>query len=122
MKAVKANNVRRWRRRNRVRKKIRGTADCPRLTVFRSNRNTSCQLIDDLAGKTLASVSTQQKSVADALKSGSNCDAAEVVGKALAEQAKSLGIERCCFDRGQYKYHGRVAKLADAAREAGLGF
>ena len=82
----------------------------------------SAQLIDDAAGKTLASASTMDKGLSGELKYGGNKDAAAAVGKAIAERAKSAGIETVCFDRGAYKYHGRVAALADAAREGGLQF
>ncbi len=122
MKAVKVKNLRRWRRRNRIRKKVQGTANCPRLTVFRSHRNLSCQLVDDETGKTLVAASSQEKALSENLAYGGNCDAAKVIGAALAQRAKSAGIERCRFDRGQYKYHGRVAELANAARENGLQF
>lgn len=122
MKAVKINNVRRWRRRNRVRKKVQGCSQTPRLSVYRSNKNIFCQLIDDESGKTLASASTREKGLAEKIGYGGNCDAAKVIGTAIAERAKAAGIDECRFDRGQYKYHGRVAELANAAREGGLKF
>ena len=122
MQQQKRNNVRRWRRTNRVRKKLRGSAEQPRLSVFRSNKHLSCQLIDDLSGKTLAAASTQEKSVRESLKHGGNCQAAKVVGGLLAERAVAQGVKRVVFDRGKYKYHGRVAELAQAARAGGLQF
>ncbi len=112
----------RQRRRFRVRKKFRGNAEQPRLSVCRSHKHVSCQLIDDSTGKTLASASTRDKTLAGEVKYGGNCDAASKVGKAIAEKALAAGIQNVCLDRGSYKYHGRVAALADAAREAGLKF
>ena len=110
----------RQRRRYRVRKRVRGTADRPRLSVFRSHRHIYAQLVDDLAGKTLAAASTVEGGLKS--KFGGNKDAAEAVGAAIAERAKSAGVTRVAFDRGHFKYHGRVAALADAARKAGLEF
>ena len=107
----------RMRRHRRVRGKVAGTAERPRLLVFRSNRGISAQLIDDDAGRTLASASWKGVS-----STGSKTDQANAVGKALAEAAKKAGIEQCVFDRAGYLYHGRVKALADAARAAGLGF
>lgn len=122
MKKQKLVNKQRWRRTNRVRKKINGTADCPRLTVNRSNKHLYCQLIDDEAGRTICSASTRDKALAGKVSYGGNCDAAKVIGAALAERAKEAGITEVKFDRGSYKFHGRVAELANAAREAGLKF
>lgn len=122
MEHSKAIFKQRNRRRFRVRKSIRGTAERPRLSVTRSHKHMSAQLIDDLAGKTLASASTMDKELSGSVKYGGNVDAATAVGKAIAERAKGAGIEQVCFDRGSYKYHGRVAALADAAREGGLQF
>ncbi len=110
------------RRKRRVRKPLRGTPTCPRLSVFRSNKQIYCQAIDDEAGKTLAAASTRDKSVQGSSKYGGNAESASNVGKTLAAQLLSAGINEVCFDRGPYKYHGRVAALADAAREAGLKF
>jgi large subunit ribosomal protein L18 len=110
----------RLRRRRHVRRRIRGTADRPRLTVFRSHKHLYCQVVDDDLGKTLVSASTRDKDAAS-LAFGGNIDAAKAIGKAVAEKALASGISKVCFDRGHYKYHGRVAALADAAREAGLG-
>jgi large subunit ribosomal protein L18 len=112
----------RQRRTFRVRKRTRGTHDRPRLCVSRSHKHISAQIIDDLDGKTLASASTRDKQIAGKLKYGGNQSAAQIVGKALAERATQAGITAVCFDRGPYKYHGRVAALANAAREAGLQF
>src|SRR3954466_11874928 len=109
----------RLRRRRRVRAKVRGTAERPRLTVFRSNRGIEAQLIDDDAGRTVASAS--HLALAKSFK-GDKTAQAEAVGKALAAAAKSAGVETCVFDRGGYLYHGRVKALADAAREGGLEF
>ena len=106
----------RQRRHRRVRAKVVGTAERPRISVFRSNRGISVQLIDDLNGRTLAAVQwTEFRAVAKG-------DQAEQVGKALAERAKAAGVERAVFDRGGYQYHGRVKALAEAAREGGLAF
>ncbi|MFO0901364.1 MAG: 50S ribosomal protein L18 [Pirellulales bacterium] len=112
----------RQRRRWRVRKTIRGTAERPRLSVFRSLKHVSCQVIDDEAGKTLVSVSTQDKDVRGQVGYGGNKAAAEAIGKLIAEKALAAGIQQVCFDRGHFRYHGRVAALADAARQAGLKF
>ena len=122
MKQQKTVNKQRWRRTNRVRKKLRGDADRPRLSVRRSNKHLYCQLIDDEAGKTIASASTRDKSLADQIGYGGNCDAAKIIGQAIAERAKAAGVTQARFDRGSYKFHGRVAELANAAREGGLEF
>ena len=116
--AVKTPDQRRLRRRRRVRAKIRGTASRPRLSVFRSNRGVSAQLIDDDSGKTLAHAGWIESDVRD-LASG---EQAAKVGALLAERAKAAGVETCIFDRGGYRYHGNVARLAEAAREGGLQF
>ena len=112
----------RKRRSYRVRKSVRGTPERPRLSVARSHKHISAQIIDDLSGKTLIAASTNEKEVGGSLKHGGNKDAAQVVGKLVAERAAAAGIGAVCFDRGAYKYHGRVAALADAAREGGLKF
>ena len=110
----------RIRRHRRVRKHVRGTADRPRLAVFRSNRHLSVQVIDDVAGRTIAAASTIEASLgADGT---SNIAAATEVGKLVAERSKAAGVEKVVFDRGGNLYHGRVAAVADAAREAGLEF
>lgn len=122
MDKQKALGRQRVRRRFRVRKRTRGTMERPRLCVFRTHRNISVQVVDDSVGKTLASASTQDKQLAGAVKFGGNAEAAAAVGKAIAERAAAAGVKTVCFDRGPYKYHGRVAALADAAREGGLEF
>jgi large subunit ribosomal protein L18 len=109
----------RLRRHHRVRKHVRGSAERPRLAVFRSNKHISAQVIDDRAGVTLAAASTHE---ADLRDGSSNKDAAAKVGQRLAERAKDAGVERVVFDRGGFLYHGRVAAVAEAAREAGLEF
>ena len=117
IKNISKNSVR-LRKHARVRAKISGTSECPRLCVFRSNKHIEVQVIDDVKGVTLASAS----SIALKLENGSNIEAAAQVGKAVAEACLAKGIENVVFDRGGYVYHGRVAALADAAREAGLKF
>ena len=107
----------RMRRHRRVRGKVAGTAERPRLLVFRSNRGISAQLIDDETGRTLAAASSKGVS-----SSGSKIEQSNAVGKALAESAKNAGIETCVFDRAGYLYHGRVKALAEGAREGGLLF
>ena len=109
----------RAKRQIRVRSKISGTAECPRLNVFRSSKNIYAQLIDDVAGVTLCAASTVEK---DMEGYGGNCEAAKKVGMKLAEKAKAKGISDVVFDRSGYVYHGRVAALADGAREGGLNF
>jgi len=110
------------RRKLHVRKTIFGTPERPRLSVFRSNRHIYAQVIDDVAGVTLASASTETKANAGKKASLSNVKAAEKVGEAVAKQAIGVGIKCVCFDRNRYKYHGRVKALADSARKAGLVF
>ena len=112
----------RIRRRNRVRKPLRGTAERPRLSVFRTSKHIYAQVIDDVAGRTLASASSVDREIRAAVGFGGNKQAAEAIGKAVAERAKAAGVKQVCFDRGSFKYHGRVAALADAARAAGLEF
>ncbi len=110
----------RQRRKYRVRKRVQGTAERPRLCVCRSHKHVACQLIDDATGRTLVSVSTYDKGLGGEVPYGGNCEAAKRVGQAIAQRAIEAGIHAVRFDRGPYKYHGRVAALADAAREAGL--
>jgi large subunit ribosomal protein L18 len=112
----------RTRRRHRVRRFIRGTADRPRLSVFRAHKHIYAQIIDDASGRTLASASTMEKQLRDAVGFGGNKDAAAVIGRMVAERAQAAGLKKVCFDRGEFRYHGRVAALADAARAAGLEF
>ena len=108
----------RLRRHRRVRKKVQGTPERPRLAVFRSNKHLSAQIIDDLSGKTLASASTVEADLRSS--SGATVSAATQVGQLIAGRAKDAGVERVVFDRGGFRYHGRVAAVAAAAREAGL--
>ena len=109
----------RARRHRRVRKKVTGTAERPRLAVFRSNKHISAQVIDDATGRTLASASSLE---ADLRSSGGNVDGAKQVGELLAARATEAGVSKVVFDRGGFQYHGRVASLADAARTSGLEF
>ena len=118
MKLTKIINNQRKRRRFRVRNKVRGDASRPRLSVQRTLRHFSCQLIDDAQGRTIAAASTREVDTSN----GSNCDAASQIGRAIAEKAQAAGIKQVRFDRGVCKYHGRVAAFADAAREGGLEF
>ncbi|MFD1067346.1 50S ribosomal protein L18 [Oceanobacillus locisalsi] len=112
-------NVIRKKRHNRVRKTLSGNAECPRLNVFRSNKNIYVQLIDDVNGLTLASASTVDKELGI---DGNNVDAAKEVGTAVAKRAIDKGYKSVVFDRGGYLYHGRIKALAEAAREEGLEF
>lgn len=115
-----SRNAHRQRVHLRVRTKVTGTHERPRLCVFRSLDHIYAQVIDDRTGRTLVAASSLDKTMRQQLKGGSNVAAARVVGKVLAERAKAAGIAQVVFDRGGYKYHGRVKALADAAREAGL--
>lgn len=118
----KAIGKQRKRRGYRVRKRTRGSVERPRLCVTRSHRNITAQVIDDLAGKTLVSASTADKDLSKKVKYGGNIAAAEAIGKEIAERASKAGVSKVCFDRGQCKFHGRVAALAAAARSGGLEF
>ena len=118
----KSKQRRQLRRRRHVRSQIRGTSERPRLTVFRSSKHISVQLIDDRSGLTLASASTHAKDAKAESPYGGNIKAAVAIGKRLAEAAKEKGIVKVAFDRGHYRYHGRIKALADAAREGGLQF
>jgi large subunit ribosomal protein L18 len=118
----KLKQVRLERRKWSVRNRLFGSTERPRLSVFRSDKHIYAQVIDDYAGKTLAAASSVQKDVRGELKNGGNVKAAEAVGKAIAEKAKSAGITMVAFDRGGRKYHGRIKALADSARKAGLKF
>jgi large subunit ribosomal protein L18 len=122
MDSVKVKSIRRRRRKKRVRKRVTGTAECPRLTVSRSLKHIYAQIIDDDAGVTLCEASSRGKDLRGSIGYGGNAAAAKEVGRALAERAKTKGIERVRFDRNGYKYHGRVKSLAEAAREGGLKF
>lgn len=122
-KTMKSSRDKMKRRAQRVRAKLRKVAEGrPRLSVARSHKNISAQIIDDENGVTLASASTLEKDVLGGAKTGADTAAAALVGKALAERAKKAGVEDVVFDRGGYMFHGRVKALADAAREGGLKF
>ncbi|MFH1418261.1 MAG: 50S ribosomal protein L18 [Planctomycetota bacterium] len=114
--------TRRLRRRRSVRRKVCGTPDRPRLSVFRSLKNISVQLVDDISGRTLCSAGTLSKQIADEVKAGGNCKAAVVVGRTIGERARMQGIRKITFDRNGYRYHGRVKALAEAMRKTGLEF
>ena len=116
--SVKTKEALRLRRRRRVRAKVQGTAERPRISVFRSNRGISAQLIDDVSGRTLAAVNW----IEAPLRELKGSEQAKKAGELLAERAKAAGIESAVFDRGGYQYHGRVQALADGAREGGLSF
>jgi large subunit ribosomal protein L18 len=124
MDAQKLKHRRQQRRAHRVRRKLTGTAERPRLSVFRSSKHIYAQLIDDLSGVTLAAAGTATKATKGKSKGpyGGNVKAAAAVGQKLAEAAKAKGITQAAFDRGHYRYHGRVKALADAARKGGLQF
>ena len=122
MKRLIDKIVRRQRRRRHVRRSVIGTAERPRLTVFRSLKNIYAQIIDDSAGTTLVSASTRDCVLREGLAYGGNKAAASAVGLALAEKAVAAGIRRVVFDRNGYVYHGRVRELAEAARKGGLEF
>ena len=122
MNQRKLVEVRRLRRQRHVRKRLHGTVERPRLAIFRSSKHIYAQVVNDDTGMTLASASTLDPEVRSGLTYGGNKAAAAIVGKVVAERAKQAGIDKICFDRRSYKYHGRVQALADAAREAGLLF
>jgi large subunit ribosomal protein L18 len=112
--------IRRQKLRWRIRTKVQGTAQKPRLSVFRSNKDIYVQLVDDNNGATIASASSRDKDIAAI--AGNKVEKSANVGKAIAQKAKALGIDTCVFDRGGYLYHGRVKSIADGAREGGLKF
>lgn len=116
--SIVTKEARRLRRRRRVRAKVKGTSECPRLSVFRSNLGVTAQLVDDIAGKTLASAYWTEAEV----KKLGRMEQAEKVGELIAKRAKENGINRVVFDRGGYQYHGRVKALAEGARQGGLEF
>ena len=116
--SAKDKVVARQRRHRRVRKHVRGTAERPRLAVFRSNKHVIAQVIDDVAGHTLAAASTVEAELRTAATG--NREAAAKVGRLVAERARAAGVQKVVFDRGGFRYHGRVAAVAEAAREAGL--
>ena len=119
--STKDKQTARARRHFRVRKKLAGTAERPRLAVFRSNKHISAQVIDDRSGRTLAAASTVEASLRSAGATGNKAAAASV-GRLVAERARAAGVTSVVFDRGGFQYHGRVAAVAEAAREAGLEF
>lgn len=110
------------RRHYRIRRKLKGTPERPRMSVFRSNHHIYVQVIDDTQHHTIAAASTVDPAVRENLATGSNCDASVAVGKLIAERLKAKGIEKVVFDRGGNLYHGRIQALADAAREGGIDF
>jgi large subunit ribosomal protein L18 len=112
----------RLRRHNRLRKRVTGTSERPRLNVFRSNAHIYAQVIDDVDGRTLVAASTNEKAWAEDSSAKSKTEQAALVGRLVAERALEAGVTKVVFDRGGFKYHGRVKALADAAREAGLNF
>ena len=122
MKASVHKQIRRIRRKKHVRKKVTGTPDRPRMSVFRSNKNIYVQIVDDTAGQTLVAASTMEKSLRDQTEYGGNGAAAEAVGASLAAKAVEAGIKKVVFDRNGFPYHGRIKQLAEAARKGGLEF
>lgn len=122
MNQLEQKKARVWRRQMRVRSKLMGTAARPRLSVHRTHKHIYAQVIDDLAGRTLCSASSKCKELIDQMKHGGNVKAAVQVGTVLAQRAIMHGIKQVVFDRGGFRYHGRVKALADAARKAGLEF
>jgi large subunit ribosomal protein L18 len=121
-KQLKKQSAQHDRRHKRVRARVSGTPERPRLNVFRSLTNIYAQVIDDLSGQTLASASTVDSAVAAKVSGMNKVEAAKIVGQMVAERAKAAGISAVVFDRGGYQYHGRVAALAEGAREGGLNF
>ncbi|MFZ0739092.1 MAG: 50S ribosomal protein L18 [Candidatus Acidiferrales bacterium] len=117
-----SRSAHRERLHSRLRRKISGSTERPRLCVFRSARHIQAQVIDDQKGRTLAAAGSLDGEVRKQIKGGGNIAAAKIVGKAIAERAKKAGVEKVVFDRGGYQYHGRIKALAEAAREAGLQF
>jgi large subunit ribosomal protein L18 len=122
MSSVKEKNKRRAKRRRRVRGGLSGTAERPRLSVFRSLVHIYCQIIDDRSGRTLTCASSREPGLRSELRHGGNTTAAKKIGQMIAARAKEKGISAVLFDRGSYRYHGRVKALAEAAREGGLKF
>ena len=122
MDHLKEKIRKRTRRHLRIRKKVIGTAERPRLSVYRSLKHIYCQIINDIEGRTLVAASTQSPDLRLQIKYGGNAVAAEIVGKKIAEEAKIKGITKVVFDKGGYKYHGRIKALAEAARKYNLSF
>jgi large subunit ribosomal protein L18 len=121
-KQLKQKRAQHDRRHRRIRARVSGTAERPRLNVFRSLTNIYAQVIDDISGRTLASASTIDREVAKQVDGKSKLEAAKIVGQVVAARAKAAGVAQVVFDRGGYQYHGRVAALAEGAREGGLEF
>ena len=122
MNRMEKKLMQRRRRRRRVRKKVTGTSERPRLSVFRSHKHIYAQLIDDTAGRTIVTASSQEAPLRKRLSHGGNRDAATAVGEAVASKAVEAGVKKVVFDRNGYPYHGRVRDLAEAARKGGLEF
>ena len=122
MDKAKRKRDRRHRAHRRLRRSVSGTPERPRLAVFKSLKYTYAQLIDDLEGRTVAQASSAEKDIQAAAKDGKRLDAARLVGEAIAERAKKVGVEKVVFDRGGYIYHGRVRQVAEGARKKGLEF
>ena len=122
MNNVKEKIRKRTRRHLRIRQKVVGTSERPRLSVYRSLKHIYCQIINDIEGKTLASASTQSPDIRLQIRYGGNIKAAEIVGKKIAEEAKNKGINKVVFDKAGYKYHGRIKALAESARKHELSF
>ncbi len=122
MNVAKERRVARKKRQTRVRKKVTGSVERPRLCVFRSSKHIYAQIVEDISGVTLVAASTISKGIDDSVKYSGNVEAAKVVGKQIAERALAKDIKQVVFDRNGFLYHGRVKALADAAREAGLTF
>lgn len=114
--------IKRINRHQRIRKKVKGTNERPRLSIYRSLKNIFCSIVDDSGGKTLLTVSTLDKGLRSQIKYGGNITAASALGALLAQKAKAKGITKVCFDRGGYIYHGRIKALAESARKEGLEF
>ena len=122
MDHIKEKLRKRTRRHLRIRREVVGTAERPRLSVYRSLKHIYCQIINDIEGRTLVAASTQSPDLRTQIKYGGNAAAAEIVGKKIAEEAKNKGITKVVFDKGGYKYHGRIKALAEAARKYNLSF
>lgn len=122
MNRMEKKTLQRRRRKRRIRKKVTGTPERPRLSVFRSHKHIYAQVIDDVAGRTIAAASTREGALRDQLSSSGNREAATAVGQAVATKAAEAGVKRVVFDRNGYPYHGRVRDLAEAARKGGLEF
>jgi len=122
MKAIAKKRLRRIRRKRHVRKNVTGTPERPRLSVFRSHKNIYAQIIDDMAGRTIAAANTQQPSLREPAEGGGKKAAAAAVGEAVAAKAVEAGVKKVVFDRNGYPFHGRIRELAEAARKAGLEF